>query len=72
MSRTAARSRGRHLQQLLADHGGFEKRAKLDPSEIATVLELRSKYGVAAKQLLESEKMDQPFYQSATTKLTPG
>jgi ABC-type nitrate/sulfonate/bicarbonate transport system substrate-binding protein len=47
---------------LVAEHGGFEPRACLDPQGIATVLALRSEYGRPQKLLADTQKYDDMSY----------
>jgi ABC-type nitrate/sulfonate/bicarbonate transport system substrate-binding protein len=51
---------------LLAETGGFEPRARLDPAGIATVLELRSEYGRPQKRLSDPGRyLDLAWYDAA-------
>jgi ABC-type nitrate/sulfonate/bicarbonate transport system substrate-binding protein len=53
---------------LLADTGGFERKARLDPSGIATVLALRSEYGRPQKTLTDTGKYsDGTYYDAAVS-----
>ena len=53
---------------LLGEHGGFERRARLDPDGIATVLKLRSEYGRPQKTLTETGKYCDTTYYDAAVK----
>jgi ABC-type nitrate/sulfonate/bicarbonate transport system substrate-binding protein len=51
---------------LLADKGGFDRKARLDPEGIATVLKLRSEYGRPQKALTDVNKYcDTAYYEAA-------
>lgn len=53
---------------LLADQGGFDRRAELDPTGVKTVLELRSAYGQPRKLLTDVEKYhDLDYYRRAVS-----
>src|SRR5439155_1729959 len=47
---------------LVAEHGGFEPKACLDPQGVATVLALRSEYGRPQKLLADTRKYDDMSY----------
>jgi len=45
---------------------GFQKRAKLDPAGMATVLKLRSEFGRPRKELADVNKyVDETYYREA-------
>jgi ABC-type nitrate/sulfonate/bicarbonate transport system substrate-binding protein len=50
---------------LLADTGGFDRKARLDPEGIATVLALRSEYGRPQKTLTDTGKYSDTRYYDA-------
>jgi ABC-type nitrate/sulfonate/bicarbonate transport system substrate-binding protein len=53
---------------LLAEKGGFDRKARLDPQGIATVLALRSEYGRPQKTLTDTGKYsDTSYYDAAVT-----
>jgi ABC-type nitrate/sulfonate/bicarbonate transport system substrate-binding protein len=53
---------------LVAEHGGFDPKARLDMAGIETVLALRSEYGRPQKSLTDSEKyQDMSYYRRAAT-----
>ena len=51
---------------LVAEQGGFEPKARLDPEGVATVLALRSEYGRPQKLLTDPRKYnDMSYYRRA-------
>jgi ABC-type nitrate/sulfonate/bicarbonate transport system substrate-binding protein len=56
---------------LLGERGGFERRARLDPEGIATVLALRSEYGRPQKTLTDVNKYCDTAYYDAAVDAVP-